>query len=633
MSKTYNYTAQLTTTKGTFSVDSQFTVNDDAFVIGVLGSITDQHGTHGYGAVVVNNITSASGQYVTSNYVGGDNRPTNNTWNPTIYNTIVSDAIRIRVDGLANTVGYYEESNQVYRNSVCYLSGRSAGFADIITSDFPIVNVNAIRGNLGYTYIDDADFLQMFNTRKLPSALQTDWSITKVGTKNPLYKLRCNIPNFDNPDDDFYGYENTTQLICNLYDDEQVNKHQFIVPYGDIISFSQMDALSYCDYSTWEKIINKIQSLVGIAEMHCLCIAELTLNNGEIVRGDAFEFDILSDGSIRIEGGGEEESEDDFNEDDSSEDDTSDAFDDGDVPSVSGTNICNRTYAITPQILRLIGQSLWGGTFVDDIKSLNSSPLENVLSIKLLPVQITNHATDASEVKIGNVNMGQNAYIVNNNRVKEISASYHIAKNNTLPTFMNYAPFTNISLYLPYVGIVPIPTNQFMDTTLKIQTVYDVVTGFCEYTIFRNNDPMFVYDCNIGEDVPMSASNFGEIIKSYISAGAGAVLNLTSGNIGGAISSIASGLFTSEHMQSTGSPTPSTAVCGGLDFGLIIDRPKTQIPADFGKRVGWYCNKSYTLSQLRGKGFTVVDSPKLDFSAPSDIKSRISASLQEGVYL
>ena len=273
-----------------------------------------------------------------------------------------------------------------------------------------------------------------------------------------------------------------------------------------------------------------------------------------------------------------------------------------------GLNLLTTTYILSDAQLKEIGNELWSKNFMDNIFMLSNSPIENILSCKIFP---TTFSGTASAVKIGNVTM------LNGATAQKISAS-GLSKETgaiTFPqkynSFLDFAPFTNAKIFIPFVGFQPLPVASFIGAELSLRYVFDVVTGAVTVYLLRNGAVFDKYSGICAVDVPMTASNRAQVevgqIQSAITAGA----QLATGNIGGALSAGLSIAAIPNHFNTRGNAGGYTSQYDPRQPYLIIDRPKAQSEiTSYGKTNGFPCNLTKTLSTL--SGFTSVHDVHLD---------------------
>lgn len=293
------------------------------------------------------------------------------------------------------------------------------------------------------------------------------------------------------------------------------------------------------------------------------------------------------------------------------EGDNSDKGDRGDGGSGSGVNphsLLTTTYVMTPTRLKQLGSVLWGSGFMSNIKLVNNSPIENIVSVKMFPFTLP--TSSDSEIVLGNVEMGVNGNILANNYSYEHEIG-SVAISKHYNSFMDFAPYTRLMLYLPYVGVVELDNSLFMGRTLTIKYIIDIVLGTATVNLYANGIIIQKIGCQVGVDIPISSSNrasveagiVGNVLTSSIAGVAsGGLLGGVVGGVGGALVSAGHAKYTT-----TTQGTPSSA-CSLYDYKnpiLIIDRPSYQEVGGFAHSKGKMCLLNKTIKEL--SGFTIMD--------------------------
>ena len=153
--------------------------------------------------------------------------------------------------------------------------------------------------------------------------------------------------------------------------------------------------------------------------------------------------------------------------------------------SEMGLNVLTTSYILTTAQLKSLGNELWSDGFMQNIKMLNNSPIENVLSCKIFPTTFTGAA---ALVKIGNVSMlsGETALKLAGTSIKTETGTVSIVKK--FNSFLDFEPFTTAKIFLPFIGFQPITLADFYGATLGVRYVFDIVTGSCTAFILRNGN-------------------------------------------------------------------------------------------------------------------------------------------------
>lgn len=336
----------------------------------------------------------------------------------------------------------------------------------------------------------------------------------------------------------------------------------------------------------------------------------------------------------------------DYNPDPNPYDDLSDFG--GGTDAVNGSALLTTSYALSVSGAHDFGNWLWGTGFdLSQLKMVVNNPIENIVACKLFPFGLTGAGTT---VKIGNVTSPVNAYLLPEN----VARTFDLG-DVTIPkkynSFLDYAPYTNVRVYLPYLGMHEIETDLIMGNTINVKYYVDLVTGHCRAIIFLKDDNSLKkiqqIDGMIGQDVPVVGSNRAQVEAGYIVGGAQAVASFASGigqaitgnigaglaDIGGAVKGGLQTAMQQYHTYTSGTPSPALSRFDEQKVCVFVDRPVYTKPDKFEHQNGLMCNLTKRLGTLHG--YTVVDNT-VDLSGIPCNKHEREMLLQlltSGVYL
>lgn len=228
-----------------------------------------------------------------------------------------------------------------------------------------------------------------------------------------------------------------------------------------------------------------------------------------------------------------------------------------------------------------------------------------------------------------------------------------LPKNVTLATkkiepyfnsFLDYEGYTKIQLYLPYFGIVDLPTNTVMGTTLAILCAVDITSCTMSYIVKSGGAIVFETSVPFGLNLPISLSSSMEKATNTLNS----VIGLGSSIATTAVIAKAEPILGAMNLANTAtnfhSPVPDITVKGNTTSfsgqwqpqkcALIIQRPITAVPSNYGSKVGYCLNKAYQLSRL--DGFTKCNNPQITFTDKKPLKTEqeeIYNLLERGVIL
>lgn len=350
---------------------------------------------------------------------------------------------------------------------------------------------------------------------------------------------------------------------------------------------------------------------------------------------------------------------------------------------MSGSNVVE---LIT--LLDSVASSFWEaiGTATD---YKESNILDYIVSLRFYPFQVYNELDIATaNVKFG---FNNNSVVVlqNSHTFKLHRSTVHHdhgsivtqPKNGTEKTFLDFEPYTICKVFLPYLGLVQLPSIDVIGCTLELNSFTDLVTGMCTYYIDSTRDGVtrniYVGTCKIGCDISVSGNNViaqaektaSAYVKSAhdiitgignfptntantvdslkkavgkkfvsqnagvfaVSIGGGAVVDLVNNLVSSAIN-IASARRAVPERVSSGSES------GNLAYNniarLIVERPAVRIPATYGHEFGYPYNQSDVLRKFKGTGFVACSNPDLSgIECTEEERSAIYNYLTSGVIL
>lgn len=102
---------------------------------------------------------------------------------------------------------------------------------------------------------------------------------------------------------------------------------------------------------------------------------------------------------------------------------------------------------------------------------------------------------------------------------------------------LDYNPYTQVDLFLPFIGQVSLNTDEVMGHTIGVKYRVDIVSGLCVAKVFVDNDCMYQFSGNCAIFMPLNSADF----SSYLSAAITAATALVSAGSGAAAGAAAAG--------------------------------------------------------------------------------------------
>lgn len=300
--------------------------------------------------------------------------------------------------------------------------------------------------------------------------------------------------------------------------------------------------------------------------------------------------------------------------------------------TVNTCDLLTSTYKVTVEQLHALGNFLWEDSFIANIKLLNTSPIENIVSCKAMPINIDGESTT---IGLGNIDSGVSGLKISSNYLKTTIGSIDVP--NIYNNFVDYE-YSSVDLYLPLIGtITDLNPREVVGYKITLKYCFDVVSGDCLAMLFNNRgggtNCIGVYKGNCGIDIPLTASNRSQIQAGYVSDVIGGTLSVASGHPFGAIMAGMNAITRQNVTKSSGSISGVTAQGLPKQAYLTIVENATQIPSNYAETYGRPCNLTKKLKNL--SGFTIVDKNirLSNINCTYEEKEEIRKLLSDGVIL
>lgn len=279
---------------------------------------------------------------------------------------------------------------------------------------------------------------------------------------------------------------------------------------------------------------------------------------------------------------------------------------DGDTPpAVIPTGSANALYSIynpTQGELNSFGAWLWSSNFVDQLLKLFNDPMQAIIGLHKVfaPPAISG----ASTIKVGYLDSGVSSNVVGNQYTTIDCGSVDVSEY--FGNVFDYDPFTQIYIYLPFVGIEKLDTGDVMRGSVGVKYHVDVLTGACLAEISVTRDAsggiLYTFAGNCAVQYPISSGSYMGIVASLASIAGGVVGTIASG---GALAPVAMGavggiMNAHTRVNHSGAFSGNAGAMGVKIPYLIITRPQTCLADNFPAFDGYPANKTTPLSACSG---------------------------------
>lgn len=295
------------------------------------------------------------------------------------------------------------------------------------------------------------------------------------------------------------------------------------------------------------------------------------------------------------------------------------------VPPVGKASSLWSIYNPTLEQVNQFGSWLWSSNFVEQLKKLFSDPMQAIIGLHKVysPVQTSGQGT----IKCGYLDSGVPSKLVSEQYVTVDCGSVDLQEY--FGNVFDYPPYTDISIYLPFIGIRQLDPSDVMRSTISVKYHIDVLTGAClaEVNVQRDavGGALYTFSGDAAVRYPVSSGSYMGIVSGLIGVATSAV----SGNLLPALGGVTR-LHT--NVDHSGSFTGNAGAMASKIPYLIISRPQTAMADKFETLSGYPSNTFTPLSAC--KGFTQVKFVHVEnLNATDAEKQEIEQLLKEGVIL
>ena len=270
-------------------------------------------------------------------------------------------------------------------------------------------------------------------------------------------------------------------------------------------------------------------------------------------------------------------------------------------------------------------------SIIDNFKKIWVNPMDSIISFAISP--IAPDVDTAEEVKF----CGQGSNISMNplkSQYKHISCG-NIKKQSILNAFfgsaLDYSNYTHVSIYLPFIGFCPLPSDEVIGAALSVDYNLDFLSGECVAFVNVNKDMivgrddsganpdnppndmhvnsvLHTYKGNFLASAPLTGNNYQNLYQSVMSSvtsiGTGLASGMT-GNIAGGVAGIASSIGSNLLGQKVTYQRSGTMAGNGGQLGeytpyLLIERPIQSLSSDFVDKRGYPSNCCDLIKRAKG---------------------------------
>lgn len=260
-----------------------------------------------------------------------------------------------------------------------------------------------------------------------------------------------------------------------------------------------------------------------------------------------------------------------------------------------------------------------------------------VIGLYQLPLNIPSFCTTSQEkIVLGKTEtnaVGKKLLTVN----RRVHLGEYFISANCGNNFLDYSPYTEIKLYIPYCGMVELPPNLFINSTVNVDMIIDIISGSCKGIVMCNNTFYTSINGSLMCSLPLSLEQCATKSLSIINSANSIMSGIIFGNKN--YSALNTVTTLGEAMIENNNIAPSH-LSGNMDSVVNFYEPQFCIlfmsypevnMGDIAKTHGKVCNYQDTLKNCHG--YTVVNNPHLEIKCTNTEKDEITKLLEQGVIL
>ena len=328
------------------------------------------------------------------------------------------------------------------------------------------------------------------------------------------------------------------------------------------------------------------------------------------------------------------------------------------APDFNSINLSNlHTYWITKDQMKDFYTKLWEFNWTDIstnlLTGIYSNLVSNVVSLKMMPTSPENlgGTGEAEAVVLGFKTFDDLIVQTIGTKACPVVTIGTINIKKAYKSYADYSPYTDIALYLPFVGVVPLDTNLFMNTaeyngsTLTVKASYDMLGGTITYFIEYEHATVYQFTGNMAVDVPVSLQSGVDIGTSLAQNASSAIATATNAltsvaepkPIGKAVNTAVQNVSSFGGASASAQSLYSSTGGDGAFYAfpkcvLMIRRPEYNRPKTYDSTIGYPAFFTKKVADI--SGFATVTNPKIPLvdGMTKEEHDMIVSAMQNGLY-
>lgn len=281
--------------------------------------------------------------------------------------------------------------------------------------------------------------------------------------------------------------------------------------------------------------------------------------------------------------------------------------------------------------LKNLSDWLWTNDVFTTLQKFVASPMDLIISLSIFPVAPTISA-GTQVVKIGGISTGAEMALITEQYLIFDCGTINLAEY--YGSALDYGQYTKISIYLPYIGVREIKTDEVMSGSIQVKYNIDLLTGACvamvRCTRSHLDAVLYSFEGNMSAQLPLTSKDFSQVYSAILRGVLDTTVSggFTNAKVGSAMAIMGSKPIVSRAGSISGN---GGHLCLHTPY-IILERPIQSLAKNYNHYNGSPSNITAQLSTL--SGYTeVAELVQTNIHCTLDEFDEITELLKEGVYL
>lgn len=283
--------------------------------------------------------------------------------------------------------------------------------------------------------------------------------------------------------------------------------------------------------------------------------------------------------------------------------------------------------------LKTLANYLWGDVFdLSTWKKIFADPMDAILGLSIVPVNVP--SSGSSSLTIGNISTGITLPKVSSQYVSVDCGTINV--NEYWGAYLDYSPYTQAEIYLPFIGIHPMTIDDIMGKPVHVVYHIDVLSGACCAYIKCGGSVLYSFVGQCSCSIPITSNDWTNVINGTISIAASIGTMVATGGASAPMAIPGMAATATNSLKPTVEKSGAMGGMGGMlavqNPYIILTRPKQAIPAYQNRFTGYPSFITKSLSEC--SGYTEVESIHLENVPATDGElEEINDLLKSGVII